>query len=511
MIPMTTLLLAAALAASPHPSACGWFGFDLAPPDVAVQGADVKLASPLRIVRVERGSPAAAAGMRAGMEILAIDGERWDAAGFLPNVVRLQTAAAEDDPRFALRLEGIESEARVKAAPCGPEQLQERARLLSTLGRMEGTSWSRFRPSPEGDLPGSAPLPGEPGPGPSGLAGDELEALDRAMEEAGHAVREAEERMNDPEIRRRIEAGMREAERRLGDPEVRRQLEDAAREADRLSDPEVHRRIEAAMREAERRLGDPEIRRRVEEAMREVEEAQGRHVERMNDPAFRRDLERMARDAAGAAREAGDGDLGQGMQESMRELERSLEELNAAAPGAAGMEEARRGLEAALEELQQEQAALVDIQRFHAQRVEEEVSRALEEAQLGREERRRALLEAVRATERVGAAASTLEGAEFDLVEEGKPGADGPDHGLRVVALSAGAPLARAGVRPGDVIVSAGGSPVTEAGDLVEAIAERIEAMEGEPRGGVELEVRRGASTRSLTLPLPGLGRHGPI
>jgi S1-C subfamily serine protease len=57
-------------------------------------------------------------------------------------------------------------------------------------------------------------------------------------------------------------------------------------------------------------------------------------------------------------------------------------------------------------------------------------------------------------------------------------------------------PADRAGIRPGDVIVSIAGKPVREPGDVGAVINER------KPDDGVEVEVRRGAERRPIQVEL---------
>jgi hypothetical protein len=64
---------------------------------------------------------------------------------------------------------------------------------------------------------------------------------------------------------------------------------------------------------------------------------------------------------------------------------------------------------------------------------------------------------------------------------------------VRVVRLLSGSPAIEGGVKPGDLIVSADGTDVTEL-----AVAERV--LTGKPGTRVHLEVLRGEETRSLTV-----------
>jgi hypothetical protein len=459
MVSLMIVAWAAALAAEAAPSGCGWFGFELASPAVEVRGADVRLASPLRIVRVADGSPAAAAGLRAGMEIRAIDGESWDAPGFLPNVVRLQTAAANDDPRFTVARDGVESEARVRAAACSGAQLEERARLLATLGRMEGASWDRYR-ARRSEQEAEAADGIEEAIELADLDEKDRANLEDSMDEAARALRDAEAQMSSPEIRRRIDEALRAAEQEI-------------------AAPELERRIEQSMRDAQKHLSDPESRRQIEEALRDAEH-------QVASSGWRDQLE-----------------------DSIRTLEGSLEGLDASGLGAEALEEARVGMQEQLEQMQHAREAASDARRFEASRIQDEVRRALEEANVGRDERRRALLEASRATRHVEATGRLLEGADLAAALDAEQGRDGEDvgdgapgeQGLRVRHLDPGSALARAGVEEGDRIVRAGGMEVFEVGDLFEAILHRLDD-EKEP-GAIAIEVEGASGRRVLRLAPP--------
>ena len=554
MLNLIIVAWAAALAGDATPSGCGWFGFELAAPAVEVRGADVRLASPLQILRVADGSPAAAAGLRGGMEIQAIDGERWDAPGFLPNVVRLQTAAADDKPRFTVSRDGVESEVRVRAAACSGAQLEERARLLATLGRMEGASWDRYRArrsqqaaeSDAPDHPDELLAAGEL----AELDEEDLAGLEDAMEDAARAMREAQAQMSSPEIRRRIEESLRTAERDLASPELQRRIEQSLREAQRslsqpqalarldealrqsregleaqalaqreieaalertsaqLDDTKVRMEIDSAMRDAHRRLGEATAQHQLAEEMRRAAEAEAHSTAAQAGSEARRQIEAAMRDAQRQLESSGwRGDL----EESLRSLEADLAGLDSAGLGAEALAEARLGMGQALAEMERAREAASDARQFEVARIQDEVRQALAEANEGREERRRALLEASRATRHVEVTGRLLAGADLVAAEDAEEGDEGEDHeevgdgapgerGLHVRHLDAGSALARAGVQEGDRIVRAGGMLVFEVGDLFEAILHRLD--DDEEPGSLTLEVEGASGRRTLRLSL---------
>jgi putative serine protease PepD len=70
------------------------------------------------------------------------------------------------------------------------------------------------------------------------------------------------------------------------------------------------------------------------------------------------------------------------------------------------------------------------------------------------------------------------------------------DEGARIVAVNDGSPADDAGLRPGDLVVRAGGEPVDSADDLRRAVNER------EPGDELELEVERDGDRRTVTVEL---------
>jgi putative serine protease PepD len=70
------------------------------------------------------------------------------------------------------------------------------------------------------------------------------------------------------------------------------------------------------------------------------------------------------------------------------------------------------------------------------------------------------------------------------------------DDGARIVEVVQGSPADRAGLREGDVVVTAAGEEVTSGDDLRRAVSER------EPGDALELELRRNGNTRDVTVEL---------
>ena len=280
---MIASLLAIVLAAAQLSLGCGWIGMHIAYPAIEVRGSAVKLGEPLRIVRVEEGSPSDLAGLAAGMEILAIDEDRWDDGAFLANLVRLQTVEPGGSMTLRVRDAFGERDAAVAAVACDAAQSRERAELLASLGWMQGAALRRSDAAAEAYL--------------AALDRREGQALERAMGDYEAAVLAAERRMNDPEIQRRIEESIGRAE------EAQRRAVKQWSDQIRTQAEEMMRRAEMAQREASRGWDDPEARLRMEAIVAEVAEVQRRAMEG-NDPellARMEDLHRRAREAQARA------------------------------------------------------------------------------------------------------------------------------------------------------------------------------------------------------------------
>jgi len=279
------LAVAALILASTVPgSGCGWTGLVLAPPDVAVHGQDVVLESPLRVVRVEEGSPADGAGMNAGMEILSLDKEHWDEGGFLGNLVRLQTLQAGDILRIAVR--GAEDEDRtfkLKAEPCSESQARQRARTLANLGSIAGMMDGRLAALRSRD---------------EALYPEAREMYERVLREHEAARHMALKRLDDPGMRLQIEESMRVAEK------VLRKAQEG------LYGEEWRREMEESMSRARQALENVDTRRLLEDSLQQAHDSQ---------ESVRRALESARQTLLGE-------EWQRQLQESLREAQENLQQ-----------------------------------------------------------------------------------------------------------------------------------------------------------------------------------------
>ena len=534
---MATLIPSVLIAAL---GTCGWLGLELSSPDVMVRGPRVGLAEPLRIQGVEDPSPAAGAGLAAGMQILAIDGEPWDGGSFLENLVRLQTVAPGD--RLSLRVSdgSRERTVRLRSEGCDAEQERQRATLRAELARMEGAAWSRFHGHPAAFL--------------EAVSASERQALEAARLEYERAVHQMEEYVGSPEARDRFESALQEAQasylESLNDPEVRRRLEGARAAYDQATaemgrrlqdDASVRRALEDAMRQL-RRAGAAvspqagqweEAQRQFEDAVRAAAAARALDESRADRDDL---LAERYRDMALLLSGAGRTDP-QRMLQLMELVERQTEQT-------AGLLERRTDLQALREALQaprsegkamgleeeslrrlrerlvggvlgQRQGALENLDRLRADRTLAEAQRALEAATLGRDLRTRALLAAAGQVAGVREAAEAIGAVELQAVGPGMAGYVGVRHGLLVERIDESSPLAAAGVVAGDVLLSVEGRRLEHAQDLLEWVRAGLEKLRqaGESEGVLVLEVndRSGRRDVELSVRLRSRGTVGPI
>lgn len=449
LLAVTALILASAAPGS----GCGWTGLVLAPPDVEVHGQNVMLESPLRVVSVEEDSPADGAGMKAGMEILSLDQERWDEGRFLGNLVRLQTVQPGDVLRIVARDPGEKEHTfKLEAQPCSESQAHRRARTLANLGSMEGMIYGRqaaLRSRDEARYP------------------EAREMYERVLREHAAARETALSRLNDPGVRLQIEESMRVAE------EAMRQAQDA------MQSEEWRREMEEAMSHVREAMENVDTRRLMEESLKQV---------RDSESATRRLLQEVQTALPDDA--------------ARRQLEHAMDLALEALQG----EEWQRQLEESLRHAQD------SLERARAQEMEsglvlEQMRRVLEPVK-GRDLRRLALLRASEATQRIRKVGALFRGASFQRVEPGISRHVGVDRGLLVLSLEDDSPLADAGVEPGDVILSVDGRPVDDGGDLFEIVGDRLEELDEDDRApdSVELEIQGPSGRRTIRLPLTVAG-----
>jgi C-terminal processing protease CtpA/Prc len=519
------LAVAALILASPAvDSGCGWTGLVLAPPDVEVRGPDVRLERPLQVVDVEGDSPAEDAGMEAGMEILSLDGQRWDEGGFLANLVRLQTVEPEDLLRVVARdADDSERVFKLRAEPCSEEQARRRARTLANLGRMEGTVYGRIaerRYQDEERYSEAQTLYQQAMAEYEAARKDAMERLTRpevqrqieqVMRGAEEAMREAQEMMADADWHRQLELSMSQVREAMEDQDTRRLVEQSLEQVH-----ESEKQVRRALEEARLSMPDEQMRAQIERAMREAQHA-------MQSEEWRLDLEKELAEAREAMPDL---DVQRQMEEALKQVRESglatrrlLEEVQGALPD----EEARRQMTRALEEarkamqgeewrrqleasLQKARQALEETRAHELELdlVQEQVRRALEDSAKGREIRRRALLEASEATRSIQQAGRLFRGASFQRVEPGISRHVGVDRGLLVLSLEEGSPLADAGVEAGDVIVTVDGQPVDDGGDLFEIVGDRLEDLNGraDAKDTLEMEIHSPSGRKTLRIPL---------
>lgn len=522
LLAVTALILASAAPGS----GCGWTGLILAPPDVEVHGQNVLLESPLRVVRVEEDSPAEAAGMVAGMEILSLDRERWDEGAFLGNLVRLQTVQPGDTLRIVARDTGDEEHTfKLDAQPCSESQARRRARTLANLGSMEGMIYGRqqaLRSLDEERYPEAREMYER-------VLRDHAAARETAlyrlkepalqlriadsMRVAEEAMRQAQEALESQEWRREMEESMSQVREAMENVDTRRLMEESLRQA-RDSEESARLALEAARRLVQgdkgasflRALEDAQRATQSEEWRRQLMESLARAQEEMGDADLQGqlyDAMNSVRDSEFAARR-----LLQQLQTALpdeaarRQLEHAMELAGEALQG----QEWRRQLEESLRRAQ-DSLQLTRAQEMESSLVLEQMRRVLEPVR-GRDLRRLALLRASEATQRIRRAGALLRGASFQRVEPGISRHVGVDRGLLVLSLEDDSPLAEAGLEAGDVILSVDGKPVDDGGDLFEIVGDHLEALDEDDRtpDSVELEIHQPCGRRTIRLPLTVAG-----
>ncbi len=296
MLAVAALVLASAVPGS----GCGWTGLILAPPQVQVRGQSVLLETPLRVVQVEKDSPADRAGMTAGMELLSLDQERWDEGGFLGNLVRLQALQSGDRLRIVARdAEDVEHTYRLEAELCSESQAHRRARSLANLGSIAGMMDGRLEAL---RLLDEARYP------------EAREMYRRVLGEHEAARQVALERLNDPVIRLRIKDAMRTAE------EVLRQAQDS------LQSEEWRRDLEDSLSQVREVVEGAASRRQLVESLQQTQasrESVRRALESAHEvlagDAWRRPLEESLLHAQEALQHIRMGEMEMGLvREQMR-------------------------------------------------------------------------------------------------------------------------------------------------------------------------------------------------